>query len=129
LVEKAWQRVKAKDSSFGEISTAYLVTNAIKAKVKLGMGSSLLKKKKKSLKKIIKETKTAVKSVKSKDSKDAIIIALKAARKFAGNRKTVNVPRVISVSKVGGVPPLIPLSLAFRNRSFNWWRSGHSKGC
>lgn len=38
LQEKAWQRVKAKDASLGEKAAALMVTGAMKAKTKLGMG-------------------------------------------------------------------------------------------
>ena len=38
LAEKAWTRVKAKDSSVGEKVAAYAVANIMKAKSKLGMG-------------------------------------------------------------------------------------------
>lgn len=38
LADKAWQRVKASDSSLGERAAAYAVTNAMKLKAKLGMG-------------------------------------------------------------------------------------------
>lgn len=34
LADKAWQKVKAKDSSFGEQINAFLVTNAINSKTK-----------------------------------------------------------------------------------------------
>lgn len=38
LQEKAWQRVKSKDASFGEKAAAWTVVNAMKAKRKFGMG-------------------------------------------------------------------------------------------
>lgn len=38
LAEKAWERVKASDSSIGERAAALLVTNIMKAKSKLGGG-------------------------------------------------------------------------------------------
>ena len=38
LAEKAWERVKAKDSSLGERINALLVTNVMKGKAKFGMG-------------------------------------------------------------------------------------------
>ena len=40
LADRAWQRVKASDSSLGERAAAYAVTNAMKLKAKLGMGLS-----------------------------------------------------------------------------------------
>lgn len=45
LSEKAWQRVKAEDSSIGEKASAWLVTNIMKAKNKFG--GSITKKKRK----------------------------------------------------------------------------------
>jgi len=38
LANKAWERVSAKDASFGEKAAAYAVTNAMKLKSKLDMG-------------------------------------------------------------------------------------------
>lgn len=38
LAEKAWTRVLAKDSSLAEKAAAYVVTNLMKAKSKMGMG-------------------------------------------------------------------------------------------
>lgn len=38
LAEQAWQRVTASDSSLGERTAAYAITNIMKAKAKLGMG-------------------------------------------------------------------------------------------
>lgn len=115
LAEKAWQRVKAKDSSVNEKVNSYLVTNAMKAKIKLGMGCSskkpkqLKKNKKKSLQNIIKQAKTAVKTIKSGNNKDVIKTALKAARSSSRNRKNISIPRILPVPKIGGILPLIPL--------------------
>ncbi len=44
LEEKAWRRVNSNDASFGEKAAAWIVTNAIKAKRKLGMGCASRKK-------------------------------------------------------------------------------------
>lgn len=38
LAERAWQRVKSSDASLGEKAAAWAITNAMKAKAKLGMG-------------------------------------------------------------------------------------------
>lgn len=38
LENSAWQRVTAKDNLYGEKAAAYLVTNMMKVKRKLGMG-------------------------------------------------------------------------------------------
>lgn len=114
LAEKAWKRVKASDSKFGEKVNAFLVTSAMKAKVKLGTGpvkkTKHKPKTKKSLKKIIQEAKTAIKGYKLGE-KDAINIALKAARTLNRKRskQSIKIPRVIPVPKTGGILPLIPI--------------------
>lgn len=54
LQEKAWQRVKAKDSGLGEKAAALLVTGAMKTKRALGMG---IRKKRRSKKRVIKAPK------------------------------------------------------------------------
>lgn len=120
LAEKAWQRVKAKDSNFGEKTNAYLVTNLMKAKVNFGMGLSnrVFKNTKKStkylnkqniLKRIITDAKLAVKAVKPKNTKSAIKVAIKAARNSLGNTKRAVLPRIIPVPKIGGILPLVPI--------------------
>nr|WP_253308888.1 hypothetical protein [Rickettsia endosymbiont of Ceutorhynchus assimilis] len=111
LENRAWERVKAKDSSFGEKSAAWLVTNVMKAKRKLGMGKRSQAKPFKSciLNKIKKHVKNYGKGIPTKEN---IKLALKAARitiKQVGGRKKVKLPRVIPVPKVGGVLPLIPI--------------------
>lgn len=111
LTEKAWQRVKAKDSGFGERTNAWLVTNAMKMKVKTGLGCSK-KLKKKNLKKVIQDAKIAIKGYKPEKEKDAIKIALKAAKNLTKKRKLIRLPRVIPMPKIGGVLPLIPIFAA-----------------
>lgn len=44
LKERAWERFKAKDSSLGEKAAAYVVTNAMKAKLAMGAGVKKTKK-------------------------------------------------------------------------------------
>lgn len=50
LAERAWERVKASDSSFGEKAAAWAITNIMKAKSKLGAGKKKQGKKKRSCK-------------------------------------------------------------------------------
>lgn len=47
LAQKAWERVRAKDSSFGEKAAAFGVANIMKVKTKLGMGIRMVKSEKK----------------------------------------------------------------------------------
>lgn len=118
LAERAWERVTAKDSTIGEKANAWLVTNAMKAKLK--MGGSLRKRpktkhraKKKCNTKIftaaVKKATRVLKKVKPVDIEDAIQLVKKSmATDF--KRKNLNaIPRIIPVPKVGGFLPLIPI--------------------
>lgn len=117
LENKAWQRVLDPDSSTSEKVAAYLTTNAMKIKRKMGMG---LKKKKKSggalsFGSIIRKAKTAVKGVKEKEiQNDSSLLrkkvndALKAIGSRAGVRK-MSKTRIIPIPKTGGMLPLIPI--------------------
>ena len=118
LADKAWQRVKSSDASFGERAAALAVTNIMKAKSKMGMGlkrNKTLKRKKKggrvAFGKIVKATKKSMS--KSKNAKTVIKSALKVARKAVkknGGKSKINKLRVLPLPyKVGGVLPLIPI--------------------
>lgn len=116
LQEAAWKRVKSSDATLGEKSVALLVTGAMKLKRKLGMG---LKKKERKVKKvalrkgIVLKARTALKQLKKiKNLKEGAKIALSAARmavKTVGGRKRVRAPRIIPISKQGGILPLLPI--------------------
>lgn len=133
LVNKAWQRVKSGDASFGERANALLVTNLMKTKVKLGMGLKRkcgksvklgkclkrkpkkgqgLKKKKLSVQTFgaaVRHARAVLKQNKPTNLKDSIKVALTAAKKFVKTKK-IKTPRIIPVPKVGGILPfLIPL--------------------
>lgn len=114
LAEKAWKRVRAGDSGFGEKAAAWTVTNIMKAKRKVGAGTSSPKKKEKklvALNSIVREAREAVKKSKAPTVKKASRVALKAARaalKQVGGRKKVRSPRVLPVPKSGGLIPLLP---------------------
>ncbi|XP_073986139.1 uncharacterized protein [Rhodnius prolixus] len=104
LAEKAWQRTKASDSSFGEKAAAWAVTNAMKVKVKLGGGG--IKKKKKTIKDII----SAARVTSPTSISGAAKTALKKAKKFLAKSKLHKLPRILPVPRIGGVLPfLIPL--------------------
>lgn len=80
LADKAWQRVLAKDASWGEKATAYAVTNMMKLKNKFGMGISFNK--------IVKAA--SISKLKNKKASAAIRLALKKARasvKGVGGKK------------------------------------------
>lgn len=59
LVERAWERVKAPDASFGEKATAWTVTNIMKAKSKFGGGKRKPQKKPKNTKRKCKNKKSS----------------------------------------------------------------------
>lgn len=120
LAEKAWERVKASDSKLGERINAWLVTNIMKGKAKLGMGmkESCMKNKRPKkkterniLRKIISKARADVKSRKPENLKTAIKIAIAAAKKNMKGKKTgLPKTRVIPVPKTGGVLPfLLPM--------------------
>lgn len=138
LENRAWERVKSKDASFGEKAAAWAVTNTMKVKRKMGMGvkkrSRRVKKRAGRVKKrchrggalsfkqhvLLPILKSVQKSLegkglleKRKDLRQPSLIAIRAARaaiKKAGGRKKIRVPRLIPFpSKVGGLLPLIPI--------------------
>lgn len=111
LLEKAWERVKAKDSSLGEKLSSYIVTNAMKAKVKFGMG---LKKKKQCGSSLFRTTLTNAMRVLKKEKPTDLNTAIRVARKtinksLRGKKTKVIIPRIINVPKVGGFLPLVPI--------------------
>lgn len=115
LSERAWERVLSKESTIGEKTSAYMVTNAMKAKTKFGMG--LQKKKQTQYKNIflktVRRASTVLKKEKPKNIKEAIRIANKVMKKsFKGKKHNVIVPRIIKLPKTGGFLPLIPILAA-----------------
>ncbi|XP_059225716.1 uncharacterized protein LOC131997876 [Stomoxys calcitrans] len=117
LAERAWERFKANDSTLGEKINSYLVTNAMKAKVKFGMGMEKKKYKKaagqKTFSNAIKKTTTILRKEKPQDISSAIKIARKAIHKMLKkNKGDVIIPRVIRVPKIGGFLPLVPIITA-----------------
>ena len=114
MADKAWQRVKARDSSFGEKAAALAVTNIMKVKSKMGMGNNATKKKKRggqvAFGEIVKATKKSMS--KSKDAKTVIKSALNSARKAVkknGGQSKIKKLRVLPLPyKVGGVYLLFP---------------------
>lgn len=122
LENRAWTRVKSRDSKFGEKAAALLVTGAMKVKRNLGMGlKSPLKKRQASFKRdIVKKVATSLKKTFGrkqlndvKNLKQSSLAALRAARlaiRKAGGKENVQVPRVIPFeNKTGGFLPLLPL--------------------
>lgn len=123
LEEAAWRRVKSKDASVGEKTSAWAVTTAMKLKRKLGMGVKAKKQNKQKSPKVslnggvVKKARNSLKRFKRKIDKPGGIkegsnIALAAARaavKEVGGKKKVKTPRIIPVPKKGGILPLIPL--------------------
>lgn len=115
LIDKSWERVKSKDSSLRERADALLVTNVMKAKVKLGMGVKKVSPKSKknvkklttSIKQAIQSARNVIKQEKPETVKKSIKLALTAAKKVIKSKKHVKTPRVIPVPKVGGVIPLL----------------------
>lgn len=114
LSKKAWERVKAKDSSIGEKATAFAVGNIMNMKSKLGMGikKNLKRKSPINLSKVIQAAKKSMK-IENNDGISALRTALQGAKKMienGGGKKNIKIPKVISTpKKIGGVIQLIPL--------------------
>lgn len=118
LSEKAWERFKSSDASFGEKATALAVNLAMRAKMKLGgrLRSNLRKKKQRNRKKKKKKTKcfkslvSATRKVlrNKKVTKSSLLAAIRRAKAFK-NRNKITCPRVIPIPKTGGVLPLVPI--------------------
>lgn len=115
LEERAWNRVKSADTTLGEKAAAWTITNAMKAKRKLGMG--LGKKSKHPTvsfrKSVLEKARNALRGVKHlSDLKKGAKLSLKAAKavvKVLGGKKCIRTPRIIPLPKTGGFLPLIPL--------------------
>lgn len=86
LQEQAWQRVKSSDASVGEKAAAWLVTNVMKAKRKLGMG---LRRKRKAMENI------------------HVVRKIRDSKKIKKKRS-----RVLALPKSGGFLPLLPAIFA-----------------
>jgi len=129
LEQEAWKQVTSKESKFGEKTAAWLVTNAMKIKRKMGMGcKATLSKRKKIVKRKKKKQitvgagffthiqKTLKKHRKSKEKQsnlkkatEAAIAVAKKTLKAAGGKKRIKIPRIIPIPKQGGILPLIPI--------------------
>lgn len=88
LADKAWERVKAADSSLGERAAAYAVTNAMKLKAKLGAGCSSSKRKK---------------TTRRRGRKKVVRVGagLRKRRRVSKKKKRI-VPRIIPLPTSGG---------------------------
>lgn len=130
LYNKAWEIAKSRANKLGERTSAWFVTNAMKAKVKLGMGVKLkgkavmksegvkgkLKCKLAKLKNAIsfhgavRNARKVLKNTSFNNMNQAIKIALKVLKKDIKSLKSVKTPRIIPIPKTGGVLPfLVPL--------------------
>lgn len=113
LASEAWKRVKSSDASIKERLAALAVTSAMKAKVKLGMGTRSMRrlKRKKPLHtfpKFIRQIGNAVKRQAPRTVGAAIHHAVSRAKAIKHN--TIRIPKVVSLPKKGGfLPFLIPL--------------------
>ncbi|XP_050507334.1 uncharacterized protein LOC126892009 [Diabrotica virgifera virgifera] len=112
LEDRAWERFKSKDASFGEKSAALLVTGGMKTKRKLGMGCPRRRGRKGRYSFNRDVVPKIAKSMKRGASlRDTALTAVRIAKsviKKLGGRKTVDLPRVLPL-KSGGFLPLIPL--------------------
>lgn len=123
LEQRAWERFKSSDSSFGEKTAAWLVTNTMKVKRKVGMGVQRINDKSDKLRKVtfrsgvVRKVRESLSNPTSKrllktNTKKAVSDAVKIARmvlKKSGGRRKIRIPRIIPIPKSGGILPLIPI--------------------
>lgn len=136
LLAAAEDRLAAKDATFGEKASSWIVKKAMQAKLKMGAGHVRVKKrntkttttlnkkkngrnvggalkKKGSFRSAVKAAREAVKYKKFKTEKDGVRKALLAAKKVIKPNMNVKVGRILSIPKRGGILPfLIPLFAA-----------------
>lgn len=108
LEQRAWERVKSKDAKLGEKAAAWAVTNTMKAKRKLGMGTKKIGFRKA----VVSNVAKMLKKNASNNLKRDTALTVKAARlavKNAGGRKQIKTPRILPLPKTGGMLPLIPI--------------------
>lgn len=106
LEDSAWNRFRSKEASLGEKTASLLVTGAMKAKRKLGMGH------RKSFRTaVLNPINKILRKSKPGDLNKSASIALRAARaavKKAGGKSKIRIPRIIPFeSKSGGVLPIL----------------------
>lgn len=103
LENRAWERVKAKDSNLKEKAAAWAVTNIMKAKRRVGAGCGF--------KAAVKAAKNVLKkNVGEKNLMKLMKMCVTAAKKvFPRNTSNKKIPRVIPIPKRGGMLPLIPI--------------------
>lgn len=134
LKDKAWERYRSSNASFGEKAGALSVIGGMKVKMGLGYGQKhrkpQLKKRakqkipkaeiKRIFKHAVQSAKQAIKNAAPKSVKEASKIAKDAAikavivknnnNKRPGKEAVKNgLPRVIKVPKIGGILPLVPI--------------------
>lgn len=118
LAERAWRRLKSHDSSIGEKIAAWGITNAMKAKVKFGMGHAKRQKTATLGNIVIAVRRSLKKKYKSGKglpllgaSKYALAVAKKAikGRRISKGRIRKSGPRIIPIPKRGGILPLLPI--------------------
>ncbi|KAJ8915707.1 hypothetical protein NQ315_000641 [Exocentrus adspersus] len=129
LEQRAWEAVKSKNTNLKEKAAAWLVTNKMKTKRRLGMGCKSVKTIKKRNRKVKTKKVAFGAGIVSKIRKElqkpgsspfvsnnglqkTTQFALRAARKYlkaSGGEKNIRTPRIIPIPKVGGILPLIPI--------------------
>lgn len=116
LAEKAYQRLKAGDSSVGEKIAALGITGIMKAKTKLGMGMRRKKQKRgRGLRKISFDNavKRARRGIQGSNSNNLIKVAQQALSSIGTKKLSSPRKRIIPIPKTGGfLPFLIPLFAA-----------------
>lgn len=123
LASGAFKRFVSKDVTLSERAASLLVTSTMKTKTglsKLGGGifGSCKRRRRRSVKKsikkssfaaLVKDAKAGIKKSKPSTAKDAIIAAIRSAKKFRKGKR-ITMPRIIKVPSIyGGILPILPI--------------------
>lgn len=99
LAKEAWNRVKAKDSSFGERLAALGVAGAMKAKSKFGLGLKKRKSKTSTKRKVKRKVKRkGQKTLKTKRKRTALHTAIETAKKMIREKQPDTLEKAVSIA-------------------------------
>lgn len=111
LENSAWERVKSKDAKLSEKASAWVVTNAMKIKRKLGAGMKKKKNREIGFRKVVNAARKGMKKSNSDRINLMSKFALIAARKEIRGKKIKPHPRILKIPSISGgfLPAAIPV--------------------
>lgn len=109
LANKAWERVRAKDSTLGERTAALTVTGIMKGKTKLGMGVHKKVKRKHRRRRTGRGVRRVGRGVSRVGKRSGGAVGIRRLLRKRVKKRAVSKARVLNVPKRGGILPLIPI--------------------